>query len=619
MDRPLVTVAAPEARARIRAARLRLRGGGTLALAALPLAFLAALYVYPLAILLSQSVWDGGFTVKHYVRIFSTPVYVRVLVWTIEMAALTSVLCLLVGYPVAYAMAVASPRMRNLFIALVILPFWTSSLVRAYAWIAILGRGGMVNTLLLEWGVVEQPLKLVFNTFGLYVGTVHIMLPYMILSLYSVLRGIDMSLVRAAETLGASPARAFMRVVLPLSMPGVAAGLLLVFLITLGFFITPAILGGLRDETYVMWVEKLMNELMNWPLASALSAFLLVVTLALYWVLARYFGFQTSGGANRSGTAIGMAVLCNRLVDAVDATLRPGRRLLRRFRDLASTGRLGRALERRAAEARPTRRHRAVAGVAWLVVVWMAVPIAIIVLAAFSPSYNLEFPPSRFSLQWFAKYFTRPEWLAATFTSVRVALAVAVAATGLGVLAALALVRLSPRLCAAFFALLLSPMIVPGVVFGVAVYFLFAKLGLIATQVGMALAHTVLALAPAVVVIFAVLQGLDESLGRAAASLGASPWRSFRYVTLPLIAPGIMTAALLAFLTSFDEVVVAIFLSGAQAVTLPKKMYESVRFDTDPTITAASAVLVGFTFVVLLACELFRRRASARGRSAPEP
>lgn len=614
MDRQVISVEAPEARAPA-AARLRSGGRAILALAALPLAFLAVLYVYPLTALLSQSVWDGGFTAKHYVQMLSTAMYVRVLAWTFEMAALTALLCLVIGYPVAYAMALASPRVRNLFLVLVILPFWTSSLVRAYAWIALLGRGGVVNTLLLDWGLVDQPLKLVFNAFGLYVGTVHIMLPYMILSLYTVLRGIDMGLVRAAQTLGASPGRAFMRIVLPLSVPGMAAGLLLVFMITLGFFITPAVLGGLSDETYVMWIEKLMNELMNWPLASALSALLLVVTLGLYWVLARYFGFQTLGGPDRSGTTIGMAVLSNRVVDVVDGWLGYARRLARRLRFSGKGLRRRRGGDPRAVNSRPRERHAAVASVAWIILAWMAVPIAIIVLVAFSPSYNLEFPPSRFSLQWFIKYFTRPEWLQATFTSARVALAVSVAATGLGVLAALALVRLSARWRAAFFALLLSPMIVPAVVFGVAAYFLFAKLGMVGTQAGMALAHTVLALAPAVVVIFAVLQGLDESLDRAAASLGASPWRRFRHVTLPLIAPGIVTAALLAFLTSFDEVVVAIFLSGAQAVTLPKKMYESVRFDTDPTITAASAVLVGLTLIVLVACELFRRVADARSRS----
>lgn len=243
----------------------------------------------------------------------------------------------------------------------------------------------------------------------------------------------------------------------------------------------------------------------------------------------------------------------------------------------------------------------------------MMVPIAVIVLLAFNASYSLEFPPRSFSLQWFEKYFTRAEWVAATLTSVYVAVIVSLLATSLAVLVALALIRMRFQAQTLLFGFVLSPMIVPTIVYAVAVYFLFARLGLVGTRAGLALAHTVLALSPAVVVIFAALQNLDRALERAGASLGAGPWRRFRYITLPLIRPGVLAAALLAFLTSFDEVVVAIFLSGTGAVTLPKKMYESVRFDTDPTITAASAILVGLTLVILLICEAFRRQGRAVG------
>lgn len=589
----------------------------------LPIGFLAALYLYPLSQLLAQGLWENGLTLKYLRQVVEAPAYLRILYWTVRMAAITSVLCLAFGYPVAYLVASAGPRRRNLILALIILPFWTSSLVRAYAWIALLGRGGIVNTTLLASGVIEAPLSLVFNSVGLYVGTVHIMLPYMILSLYTVMHGIDRSLVRAAQTLGASPARAFVRVFLPLSLPGVAAGLLLVFVLTLGFFITPAILGGLRDETVVMLIEKLMNELMNWRRAAALATLLLLVTLCLYYLFARFFGFTAEAGLGAEARGSAIARAFDRMLDATDGALRPVRRSTWRAATIWP-GSAGRGTERRSPKG-PLRMlslvsRGAVRASAWGVLVATIVPIAVIVLLAFNASYNLEFPPRGFSLQWFGKYFTRAEWVAATLTSFSVAVVVSLLATGLAVLVALALVRMPFQVQTLLFGVVLSPMIVPTMVYAVAVYFLFARVGLIGTRTGLALAHTVLALSPAAVVIFAALQNLDRTVDRAAASLGASPWRRFRHVTLPLIRPGVLAAALLAFLTSFDEVVVAIFLSGTGAVTLPKKMYESVRFDTDPTITAASAVLVGLTLIVLLLCEAVRRhgRTTATGRATTE-
>lgn len=575
-----------------------------------PLLVMAALYVLPLASLLGRSFWADGLTLKYYVEVFTTPAYFRILLWTLQLAFVTMAISLVLGYPVAYLMATGAPRTRLIIVALVVLPFWTSGIVRAYAWIALLGRGGIVNTLLTSAGVIGAPLPLVFNAFGLYVGTVHIMLPYMILSLYSVMSGLDRNLVRAAHTLGAGPARAFLRIFLPLSLPGIVAGGLLVFVLSLGFFITPAILGGLRDETFVMLIERQMNELLNWRLASALAVVLLAVTLVIYCALARFFALEPGlVDADRHGANLATAL--QHALTLLDDLARRARRLV------AWRTRAPEAGPTTTAPSRPLYGGHAVKTATWLIVTLMVVPIAVIVLVSFSASHNLEFPPRRLSLHWFVKYFSRPEWLGATLTSFQVALMASVFSTALGLLAALGLLGMGRRGRTALFALLLSPMIMPAIVYAVAIYFLFAGLNLVGTRLGMALAHTILVLPGVVLVIYAALQGLDPSLQRAAASLGAGPLRRFVRVTLPLIAPAVLAAGLLAFLTSFDEVVIAIFLSGTTNVTLPKKMYESIRFDTDPTITAASAVLIAFTLAVLTACELLRRRQALGGeRSA---
>jgi putative spermidine/putrescine transport system permease protein len=567
-------------------------------------AFLAVFYVFPLGAVLALGIWDHGFTFKYLGEALANAAYLRILLWTLQMAAVTAVICLFLGYPVAFVLARATPRTQAVMFALIILPFWTSSLVRAFAWITLLGRGGLLNQALIAGGVIDEPLKLVFNALGMYVGTVHIMLPYMIFSLYAAMRSVDARLARAAETLGASPLRAFFWTYFPLSMPGVISGVTLVFMITVGFFITPALLGGLRDATYVMLIEKQLNEILNWPLAAALSTVLLVITLTIFWVFSRIVGPVVGSTPDAGERQFANATTATRGIARVDHALRPLRSLLSRWRKRPGSALVG-ATWRSVAP-------RLVHWGAWTIVALLFIPIAIIVVAAFSPTYNLQFPPRQFSLQWFEKYFTRTEWVAATTTSFQVATMAGSLATVLALLSAYAMLRFGRRLQTATLTVLLSPLVVPAMVFAVGTYYQFAAMGLLGTKVGLALAHSVLALPAALLVILPAVQSVDASYERAAASLGANAWRTLLYVSLPLIRPAIVSGALLAFLTSFDEVVVAIFVAGSRAVTLPKKMYESVRFDTDPTITAASAVLIGLTVVVLLICTVLQRRAGAR-------
>jgi putative spermidine/putrescine transport system permease protein len=570
-----------------------------------PVGFLLVLFVVPLTNLLRLSVWQNGYTTRFFAEVFSSPAYLRILWWTLELAFVTSVVCVVLGYYVAYTMVTVPARVQLTIIGLVILPFWTSGLVRAYAWIALLGRGGILNTSLLGAGVIDTPLSLVFNRIGLYIGTVHIMLPYMILCLFSTMRGLDRNLVRAAHTLGAAPSRAFLRVFLPLSMPGIASGVLLVFILSLGFFITPAILGGLKDETFVMVIERQMNELLNWHLAAALATVLLAVTLMLYGVFGRFVGLETAASIVQRDKS-GMAEALGALLNGVDDLVRRARRVVRWLS--RPTG--GDARGVAAGPGAAGNRGIVVPTVAWLIITMMVIPIAVVVLVSFNASYNLQFPPTRLSLQWFEKYFSRPEWVTATVTSFQVALLAAGLATTLGVSAALGLMRMGRWARSAVFALLLAPMIIPAIVYAVAIYVFFAPMKLTGTKLGMAIAHTVLVLPGTVMVLYAALQGMDESIQRAAASLGAGPWRRFRRITLPLIRPAVLAAALLAFLTSFDEVVIALFLGGVRTVTLPRKMYESIKFDTDPTITAASSVLIGLTIAILLVCEILRRQTT---------
>jgi len=262
----------------------------------LPLLFLLTFYAYPISKMLLRSLFDPGFTLQHYRHFFSEAAYSSVLVNTFKMSISVTLICLILGYPVAYLLANLPSRVSNLLMIMVVLPFFTAILVRTYAWMVILGRNGLVNQLLMEWGFTSSPVKLMHNLFGVYVGMVHILLPFMVFPLYSVMVGIDRGLMKAAEILGANPFQAFVRVFFPLSLPGVGGGCLLVFIIALGFFITPALLGGTSDVMLSMFIETQVNVLLDWGFASAMAVLLLAVTIGIFFVYNRLLGLDKMMG-----------------------------------------------------------------------------------------------------------------------------------------------------------------------------------------------------------------------------------------------------------------------------------------------------------------------------------
>jgi putative spermidine/putrescine transport system permease protein len=263
------------------------------------LAVVVLLFLYPLATLVVTSVHDEGWTLQHYRRLFTVPAYLKVLRNTIQTAGLVTVICLALGYPLAYRLATSSGLLRTVLIVGILMPFWTSLLVRAYGWMVILHPSGLLNTVALWTGIVTEPLELVHNTTGVLIGMTQIMLPYMVLPIAAVMQGLDPRLLQAASSLGASPWRRFVWVYAPLTLPGVLAGCLLVFIISLGFFVIPALLGGTRDILLAQLIDFNMSKVLNWGFAAALSTALLVATLALYAVAGRVLRFQALWGSLR--------------------------------------------------------------------------------------------------------------------------------------------------------------------------------------------------------------------------------------------------------------------------------------------------------------------------------
>lgn len=211
-------------------------------------------------------------------------IYLEIFARTFWMSAVITIICLALAYPLAYLLANLPTRQSNLLMIMVLLPFWTSILVRVAAWIVLLQSGGLVNSALLALGLIDQPLELVFNRTGVYVSMAHIMLPFMILPIYSVMKGISPSYMRAAISLGCHPFASFWRVYFPQTLAGVGAGGLLVFILSIGYYITPALLGSPGDQMVSYFVAFYTNTTINWGMATALGGLLLVATLLLYVV-----------------------------------------------------------------------------------------------------------------------------------------------------------------------------------------------------------------------------------------------------------------------------------------------------------------------------------------------
>jgi putative spermidine/putrescine transport system permease protein len=211
---------------------------------------------------------------------------------TVMISATVTLLCLLLGYPVAYLLATLPDKQSNRLILFVIVPFWTSLLVRTTAWYVLLQPGGVINSALASLGLISHPLPLIFNRTGVLIGMTHILLPYMILAIYSVMKNVSPVYMRAAKSLGAHPAVAFVRVYIPQTLPGVGAGCFLVFVLALGYYITPALLGGAGDEMISQLIASQTNERLNWGLAGALSCYLVVFTAIFYFIFNRLVGID---------------------------------------------------------------------------------------------------------------------------------------------------------------------------------------------------------------------------------------------------------------------------------------------------------------------------------------
>lgn len=241
---------------------------------------------------------DGGFTFENYLRLVESKAYYRIFITTFEISIFTTLICILIGYPLTYFISQLPRRIANICMIAVLIPFWTSLLVRTYAWLVLLQRKGLLNNFGIELGLFSEPLPLMHNTTGTLIGMVHIMLPFLILPLYANMRTIDTDYLKAAASMGANQMRAFWTVFFPLSVPGLLAGSLIVFVICLGFYVTPAVLGGGKVIMVSMKIQSNIELFFSWGAASALGVVLLALTIVILYVASKFVSLDQMGSGN---------------------------------------------------------------------------------------------------------------------------------------------------------------------------------------------------------------------------------------------------------------------------------------------------------------------------------
>lgn len=580
---------------------LRRPGPGTWQIAPLAVFLLVAFFV-PVGVILSLAVWTPGhgFSGTALARILGTPVYRTVLGRTLEIAFWTTAFCLVGGYPIAAWIQRLRGAPRQVVYVLVLLPFWTSFLIKAFAWLVLLGRNGAVHALLAAVGAPSGQ-SFLFSLPAVLVGMVHALLPFAVLTILPVLEGLDPRLPQAAGALGARPFETFLRVRLPLAAPGIAAAMLIVFVTALGFFIVPALLGGPRQTMISNVVIELVQELLDWPLAAAASLLVFAVVALLFALYVRSFGIETLVGRARVAREGRRARTASPSLAALRAR---GWRVV----DACAAG-LAR-IDARWPGARAVRRWSAGAALIALLA-FLALPALFLVPVSFTTSGIIDWPPQFLSLRWYAALDT-PIWRAAALRSLLAATATGVLSLALAVPAALWFVRHARGLRAAALVAMIAPMVLPRIIIAMGLFYLFARLGLVGSTAGLVVGHTVIALPFVVTTLIAVVQNYDERLDQAAEVCGATPWLRWRRVTLPLLMPGLVAGFLFAFVTSLDELTIALFVTGGLSSTLPKQMWDEALLRISPTLAAASTVLFVFMSAAVLAAQSLRQRRPSR-------
>lgn len=582
-----------------------------------PLAWLVVVFLVPLSLLVVFSFWvnipggqyEMGFTLENYRRFLTTSLYLDQLWLTIELALVTAVVSLFLGYPLAYFLArMDRAWLRTALLVTVVSSLWITYVIRAYAWQVILASRGIVSTVGVATGVLPQHQSFYPGYWGLVVGMVYVFLPFMVLTLYSSFRNIDGELLEASKNLGAGPARTFRRVTLPLSRNGIASGTALVFILALGAYVLPRLLGSASERTLPVLIEQQVMSESNYPFGAVMSIGLVVVVLVFLWGLLRVTNVTTGdlggAGAAGEGDAHTQGSDSQGLLSRAGGALRDATAAVGLTRAASAvTGAVSDAVTTVDSNTREAITRAAFRAYVFFVMSFVAAPLAIIVAVSVTPSEFLTFPPGGFSLRWYVTFFTDSSWIAALVNSLSIAGTAALLATSIGGVLAFALDRFDYRFERALGAFGVLPILIPPVIIGVAFLVFFLQLGLAGNSLSIIVAHGIFYAPFPFILVSQGLREIDRSYEEAAMNLGASPVRTVRTITYPLLRTNVISGALFAFILSLNEYIIAWLLSLFLVDTIPIVIFNQLRYSYPPTIAAASTVFIALTFVVMTAID----------------
>ena len=664
--------------------RKKSRFSGGLGLAMPSAIYLLIFFVLPLLLVVVMSLLSRGanpseykfpITLSNYTAVLEDPIR-TILLRSIWIALLTTFICLLIGYPLAFFIGTRRAAWaRNLALFLVILPFWTNFLVRTYAWQIILGRRGVLNELLMsledqapfgsifEFFGIDIPINILGTEFAVLLGLVYGFLPFMVLPIYANVERFNFHLVEAGHDLGASDWRVFRRIVLPLTMPGVVAGSILVFIPAIGAFVTPALLGGTSGFMIGNLITRQFNAAGgSWPLGSGSSIVimaLVMVALYLYFAFADEERMQRSSDRSARYWNLGLWSV----VFIVVANLLRGLLGLGWPLALVITGVVSAAIylanwlpAQRATQNRASpsdeifvSSHHSPAKIQrdrlfrrfgrvfmWIVptlgVIFLWLPIILLVVYSFNASRRAGGRWEGFSTQWYSKLFegvtgtgsefSTDQLLESVQTTLVVSITATIIATVLGTMIAMAMVRGRFAGKRTLDGLLYLPVVIPDITMGIAlvVFFKFMFDGVekivgtryFPSMFTVVIAHVAFNISYVAIVVRARLSDMNPRLEEAARDLGANEWRTFWRVTYPLLVPGIVAAALLAFTLSLDDFVVTFFAGGATTTTLTVYVFSLVRRGVSPEINAVSTLMILASTALILVSLLLQGRNASR-------
>ncbi len=520
----------------------------------------------------------------------------KVLWRTVKISFMATILSLIIGYPIALSMTKGSNKKKSIMLALLLTPLVTNVIARTLGLMIIFGNSGFVNSVIKSLGF--KGIKFLGTELGIVLGLVQVFTPYMVLSIKAVLDNTNFNLQEAARDMGCSKWSAFRKIVFPLSMPGIVAGSLFVFLLSFSSYVTPKLMGGGTIMTMSMYVYQQGMILMDWPFAASTAMVLMMVCLIIITLYnkmtSRIERMNDRTGIYRnvnygSGWYVFTGQVKDFFYDIYASVMRKveesegGRKIASGLS--VSLEKIGGVL---------------VKIMVVLGIIFIICPLPIVIISSFTKANLVYFPPKALSFKWYIGLLNKTEYLRSFTVSLRLAAFSVSTALVSGTMVAVALTRFRFRFTNFLRTFFLSPLMVPGIIFGLAAVRYASFIGWSASFKALLAAHIVICSTYVIRTVLSSLVGFDGSLEEAARDLGASPWQTFWKVTFPIIRPSIIVAGLFSFITSLDETTTSVFLVGGQSITLPVRIFSQLEYGLEPTITCISSLLVIFAIIILL-------------------